>query len=318
MTKSVEQSVAGEGTSFWSQTEALVELFKGRRLTEVFRHVSFMPHEPYGPHAHRRIEINYVRRGSCFMECDGCTQGFRPGELMVVTPLASHRFEAGPRGAVLMQLEFLPEVFQALGFRPDGVTDGDGDSVLSPPRVQKVAGDVEISGTVRRIIAELQRGRPDSIHLVVLLYAELLLLLRRHLADTLAAAGAPAALRVATDFVRQNYGAPLTVAGLARRAGVSERYLRGLFALHLHVSPVDFVRRVRMAKAVELIQTTELSVKEISYRCGFSSPQYFARTFRRLYGAPPCSLSRPAAGTVRAAGDGAGQAPSCVPGSVAD
>ena len=213
MTKSVEQSAAGGVASFWSQMEALVELFKGRRLTEVFRHVSFVPHEPYGPHAHRRIEINYVRRGSCFMECGGQTQCFRQGELMIVTPQAPHRFEAGPRGAVLMQLEFLPEVFLALGFRPDGAAN------LSHPRVVKVAGDVEISGTVRRIIAELQRRRPDSIHLVVLLYAELLLLLRRHLADSMSAAGAPAALRVATDFVRQNYGAPLAVADVARRAG---------------------------------------------------------------------------------------------------
>lgn len=296
MTKSVEQSAAGGVASFWSQMEALVELFKGRRLTEVFRHVSFVPHEPYGPHAHRRIEINYVRRGSCFMECGGQTQGFRQGELMIVTPQAPHRFEAGPRGAVLMQLEFLPEVFLALGFRPDGVAG------LSHPRVVKMAGDVEISGTVRRIIAELQRRRPDSIHLVVLLYAELLLLLRRHLADSMSAAGAPAALRVATDFVRQNYGAPLAVADVARRAGVSERYLRSLFASYLHVSPIDFVRRVRVAKAVELIQTTELSVKEISYRCGFSSPQYFARTFRQVYGASPCSLARPAAGDRGSAG----------------
>ena len=37
-----------------------IQELKGKRLADVFRLISFIPGETYGPHSHLRIEINYV------------------------------------------------------------------------------------------------------------------------------------------------------------------------------------------------------------------------------------------------------------------
>lgn len=39
-------------------------LIPADRLAEVFREISFTPDEPYGPHSHHRLEVNYVKRGT--------------------------------------------------------------------------------------------------------------------------------------------------------------------------------------------------------------------------------------------------------------
>ena len=68
--------------SFFVQLEQLTERLKHRRLAEVFRTISFHASETYGPHAHLRIEINYVKRGSCILHLEDERVLFREGDIM--------------------------------------------------------------------------------------------------------------------------------------------------------------------------------------------------------------------------------------------
>jgi transcriptional regulator GlxA family with amidase domain len=45
-----------------------------------------------------------------------------------------------------------------------------------------------------------------------------------------------------------------------------------------------------MNKALQLLVENRLSVKEISFLCGFSDEKYFSRAFREKYGYPPSQL----------------------------
>ena len=47
--------------------ESITENIKTKRLADVFRFISFHPGEMYGSHQHLRIEINYVKKGSCIL-----------------------------------------------------------------------------------------------------------------------------------------------------------------------------------------------------------------------------------------------------------
>lgn len=48
-----------------------------------------------------------------------------------------------------------------------------------------------------------------------------------------------------------------------------------------------FIRSHRLGKAVELLETTGLSVSEIAFKTGFSNPAYFSRCFKEEFGKPP-------------------------------
>ncbi len=52
-------------------------------------------------------------------------------------------------------------------------------------------------------------------------------------------------------------------------------------------SPIQHLNRVRVARARTLLATTEDSVTDIAFSCGFSSSQYFSTVFRQFYGHAP-------------------------------
>lgn len=57
-------------------------------------------------------------------------------------------------------------------------------------------------------------------------------------------------------------------------------------------SVTQFVREVRLNKAKDLLQTENITVSELAYRVGFSSPSYFIKCFREYYGYPPGEFMR--------------------------
>ena len=52
-------------------------------------------------------------------------------------------------------------------------------------------------------------------------------------------------------------------------------------------SPVDLLRKARLAEALRLLAETNLSVSEIAYKVGFTSPSYFTKCFKDEYGKVP-------------------------------
>ncbi len=55
----------------------------------------------------------------------------------------------------------------------------------------------------------------------------------------------------------------------------------------LGISVIDYVNKSKLKKGKHLLETSDLNVAEIAYRCGFSSSNYFARTFKSKYGQTP-------------------------------
>ena len=52
-------------------------------------------------------------------------------------------------------------------------------------------------------------------------------------------------------------------------------------------TPVDLLRKARLEKARQMLLTTDLSVSEVAYKVGFTSPSYFSKCFKDEYGIVP-------------------------------
>lgn len=52
-------------------------------------------------------------------------------------------------------------------------------------------------------------------------------------------------------------------------------------------TPKDFIRSIRLKRAAQLLKDSDLSVSEISYQVGFSTPRYFAKLFKEVFGVLP-------------------------------
>jgi AraC-like DNA-binding protein len=120
-------------------------------------------------------------------------------------------------------------------------------------------------------------------------------LLRRHLmrGDVISpffAALQDQQLAQAVTAVIERPGVVHTVRSLAAIAGMSRSTFAERFALAYGLSPLEFVRRVRLRHAATLLDTTTLPVKVIASSIGYTSRSYFTRAFRAAYGTDPKSF----------------------------
>ena len=64
-------------------------------------------------------------------------------------------------------------------------------------------------------------------------------------------------------------------------------YLSERFKQVTGMSPLQFVKRERIARAQQLVRETSRSLIEIALEVGYRSPSHFARVFRRVVGVTP-------------------------------
>jgi LacI family transcriptional regulator len=100
----------------------------------------------------------------------------------------------------------------------------------------------------------------------------------RRSTDTLAIDDA--AMVKAIRFIRENSAQLMSVGDVAKQAGLCRRALELRFQSMLGRSPAAEIRRVRIDRAIDLLQRTSLSVAMVAERSGFSSPEYMASVFR--------------------------------------
>jgi transcriptional regulator GlxA family with amidase domain len=80
---------------------------------------------------------------------------------------------------------------------------------------------------------------------------------------------------------------------LAKIAATSPRNLSRLFNEHTGMSVTDYVNRMRIALARELITGSRLDMENVAERIGFSSARQFRRAWRRLHDTPPGHVRAP-------------------------
>jgi len=79
----------------------------------------------------------------------------------------------------------------------------------------------------------------------------------------------------------------LSVSRLSEWLRCSPDYLSHLYKEKTGESLSTYMTRIRLEHAVELLGETKLSIKEISWACGFSGPNYFIRKYKERYGGTP-------------------------------
>ena len=74
---------------------------------------------------------------------------------------------------------------------------------------------------------------------------------------------------------------------LGQLVNLSGSRLRHLFKAELDQTPAQYLKAIRMREAASLLQTTLLSVKEITNRVGISSESHFVHEFKKAHGFAP-------------------------------
>lgn len=228
----------------------------------------------FPPHEHEHWEFIYFVRGSGQIDVPHATLRPRAYNLVVYPPGMRHSEQSS---------NIDPEVTLCFVVEIPGET-AVGERLVLPDRTG------EMGWLCERIVAEFEAHRRSPL---ANCYTRALL----HLVDREWRAGVPTRddpVDRAVRYVHSSYSQPIDLTQLADVAHVSRSHLVHCFGARVGMSPLRYVRQVRIEAAKRLLAGGTLSVKEVARQVGFTDPLYFSRAFARHTGVSPTAFRRQA------------------------
>lgn len=102
----------------------------------------------------------------------------------------------------------------------------------------------------------------------------------------------PSLLQNAVAYIHNNFREPLSLGSLAKHCNVTPNYLGVRFTKKMGISFSDYLNTVRLRYACNLLDGTDLAVKEIAFACGYNSVEYFGYIFKKSLGTSPLNYKK--------------------------
>ena len=87
--------------------------------------------------------------------------------------------------------------------------------------------------------------------------------------------------------MKQNYQRSLTVEVIAKVCKLNRSYFSKLFKERKGCPPQEFLIRMRLGKAAEMMKTTSISISDITTAVGYPNQLHFSKLFKQRYGVSP-------------------------------
>ncbi len=96
----------------------------------------------------------------------------------------------------------------------------------------------------------------------------------------------------ARAYMKENITSSIAVDDIAAACGLSESQFARRFKKTVGVTPADYLQRLRIEKACNILRETSDSITEVAFSLGFSSSQYFSTVFKRYTGITPYNYKK--------------------------
>lgn len=281
-------------------------------------------------HFHPEYEIHLIMATTGKMFVGDHISSFTPGNLVILGPNLPHNWVSEvPDGEAIAQRNLV------LQFGQDFVTHctesfpewRQVDALLTAAR-RGVSFGPQTSAAIQPLFLELLNAR--GLRRIVLFMSMLEVLVAAVDGELLASPAYQAdptgfaATRInhALSYIGKNLSSELRESDLAQLAGQSVSAFSRYFRRHTGLPFVQYVNRMRINLACQLLMDAELSVTDICYKVGFNNLSNFNRQFLMAKGMAPSKFrryqqlndaSRDASGEALMGGDGVVEAPSIVP-----
>lgn len=94
-------------------------------------------------------------------------------------------------------------------------------------------------------------------------------------------------LNSAVEYINNNYSYDINVKKLAAHIGIDRTYLYRIFVDNLSISPEQYLLKVRMTKAANLLKTTDYSILQIALSTGYKDISHFSSIFKKFFSVSP-------------------------------
>lgn len=277
--------------------DVLTDILKGLRTTGSVYFCDFLvPPWELVYEGETRAMFHLVRRGRCRIDVDGKGQELAPGDFVFFAPGVDHVVRGEHEGD--------PQTLLLCGYCEFDSADDDVLLRALPRFVLLTQEELQawpwVMRTLDHLSAEYLSGAPGSELTVNKLTEVLLVQLLRADFGRSDRAGVVAALkdkRLANALTRihEDPGGDWTIETAAELAAMSRSGFARKFKDVLEMSFFDYLTRLRMRDARELLTTTSLRVADIGERVGYRSELSFVKAFKKLHDVTPRAFRKTAA-----------------------
>lgn len=242
-------------------------------------------------HWHEEVEIIYIKKGIITISIGGETFSAKEGDVFFVNAGELHFMESNDKGAEYYTLLF-PLTF--LSFQIEDALEQEvflplrQKKLLLPRRVRGFEAQEKMTNLIRDVIrVNEERGLGYQLRTRILLLELIEGFMK---ADGFCRAnitGTEGIQRELLAYIQEHFTEKITLAMLAQEFHLSEKYISWYFQEHFYISFMQYVAHLRMTKAKDLLLTTEQSITEIAFSCGYPSVNFFIRSFKKVHGMTP-------------------------------
>ncbi len=90
-----------------------------------------------------------------------------------------------------------------------------------------------------------------------------------------------------TTYIEEHYKEKITLEMLANHANISVFHLSHLFKQYTGQTPIEYLNQYRLIMSADMLKSSDYSIMDIAFECGYNNVSYFNRAFKSKYGMTP-------------------------------
>lgn len=271
--------------------------YEKRKLDHVFPfHLWDSTMRGFTMHWHELLEIAYVIKGGLIISVEGQSYKVTQGDLVIINSGMVHGFSRSEPDTLIVIVQFGLELFdQSLVDLRDRMFQR---LVFERKTIVTTEDDGEIHRQLEALVLDMRREYFDKLEgyrlaIKARLYELALILLRR--VPTRQFSKAELNKRLHRNeilerifkYVYRHFTEPITLSDAANSAALSKFYFTRFFKEQTGQNFHNYLTRVRLSHAEELLAGSDLSITDIAYQSGFTSLKTFNRLFKTYIGVCP-------------------------------
>ena len=249
------------------------------------------------PNVHDFFEMVYMKRGDVIFQIENDQVKLGPNNIVIIKPNRTHKLLVKSKnGCEFIVFSFKLVDFEDPGFSKvlmeDFIDFVEGERA-EPYHSLKVGQRNEIIQLLNGIVNEKNGNNLDSEFLIRLMVLEIFVYLSRALRiewENSMKDKSPKLkelIKISVNYINSNYEKELTLADISNFVFLSPSYFVRIFKEEMDVSPISYLLRVRIQKAKEMLETTDMKISDIALMVGFSNHQRLNEIFKKITGITP-------------------------------
>ncbi len=248
-------------------------------------------------HAHSNLELAYILSGAGRYLVDGITYEVKQGDLLVCNPGVMHQsIVTNPADSTLEFVVGITDI-HLLNMPENTIELPGGGHILSlSSEIKK-----EISRCCYEIIEENASTQPGRYYLIQAQMMKMLILIYRAISGTAVQESMGMAfesysksyvVKKIVQHLRENYAQHISLDQIAHNMYLSPVYISKIFKEKTGDSPINYLIKLRLAKAKELLVEGKDSIKTIAASVGYDDVYHFSKLFKKHYGISPLNFRK--------------------------